>query len=511
MSQEPRACTEVLAKTLQHAQQYANIAAADMQGRVICQGIAVTPPQPFNANDGAWFQRVVARRDFVVGNYAIGRGGGERSVDTAYPIFGDNHSMIGAVYAGIRVSWLSERFAALNVPRGIVVALLDSDGTILFRHPQSELGSLTGWKMPGAAQLIAEQGKGITEVKMMNGVYRTVAFAPLGGMRWSALTVVAAAEPPPFWGTVWGLVGVHVDSAIILFLTVLAGVLGAYWLVIRPVRLLEGAVEAYASGDHSARAGEMDRGELGHLARTFNAMAERLNQQESALRVSSAQKSRYLAIASHDLRQPLQIMMMGLETGARNTEGKVRAGLERAQRAAERLQGQLDVLADVVRAEMFGADPQSRIRAVPLSDLFRRVREAHLQTAAAKGLALHVIESSLAVASNPDALYTIVNNLVINAITYTEEGRVVVGCRRVGKMCRIEVHDTGPGIPPESYARIFEAFHRLDPETGFGLGLGLTIVKETASLLGHAVSVQSTPRRGSCFRVEVPLWRIKPK
>lgn len=361
--------------------------------------------------------------------------------------------------------------------------------------------------MPEAARLIAEQGRGVTDVQMLDGVYRTIAFEPLGGVRWNDITVVVAAEPSYLWNPLWRLVGIQVANfTIVLLLGVLAAALGAYWVVVRPVRLLERAVVAYASGDRAARADASEQGELGQFAGAFNAMADRLNQQESALREVSAQKSRYLAIASHDLRQPLQITMMGLEKGIESTEGKVRDSLMRAQRAAERLQDQLERLTEVVRADMAGEDARPPITEVRVSGLLRQVSEAHQQTARAKGLELRVIESSLRVASDPDALFTLLNNLVMNAIAYTEKGRVVIGCRRKGPMCRIEVHDTGRGIAPESLVNIFKAFHRLQPETGTGLGLGLTIVKETASLLGHTLSVHSQAGKGSCFCVDVPLW-----
>jgi signal transduction histidine kinase len=507
MRQDPRACGEVLARTLKGNPQYANIAAADMDGWVICRGAAVAPPKPVNVADRAWFQRLVARRTFVVGNYAVGRASGESSIHTAYPVFDDNQNLIGAVNAGIRLSWLEERFAALELPPGFVVALVDSDGTVLLRHPRQE-GKWVGEKKPQAARLIAEQGRGVTDAQMLDGVFRTMAFEPLGGLRWDGITVVAAAEPSYIWNVAWRLIGIQASSfALVLLVSVLAAVLGAYWMVVRPVRLLQEAVDGYAAGNRSARADETDRGELGHLAGAFNAMAERLNRQERELREASAQKSRYLAIASHDLRQPLQVAMMGLDTGIENSEGKVRTSLERGRRAAERLEHQLDLLAEVVRSDFSGtAGARPAIHAVPISELFRRLAEAHQQTAAAKGLRLHFVESSLAVASDTDALSTILNNLVMNAINYTARGRVVVGCRRAGKVCRIEVHDTGSGIPPESLARIFEAFQRLQPGIGTGLGLGLTIAKDTAFLLGHALVARSEPGKGSCFGVEVPIW-----
>lgn len=504
---DPGACGEALSRTLKGSNNYANIAVVDLNGWVLCRGIQLALEKPINVADRAWFQRLVARRDFVVGNFAIGRGSGERSIHTAYPIFDDNQVMTGAVNAGIRMSWLNERFDALELPRGIVVALLDSDGTVLLRHPRAEGDRWVGRKMPEAARLIAEQGRGVTDVKMLDGVYRTMAFEPLGGLRWNDITVVVAAEQSYLWNPLWRLIGIQAATfAIVLLLGVLAAALGAYWVVIRPVRRLERAVIAYASGDRTARADASEKGELGQFAGAFNAMAERLNRQENALREVSAQKSRYLAIASHDLRQPLQITLMGLEKGIESTEGKARDSLMRAQRATERLQAQVELLTEVVRADMAGEDARPPIAAVRLSKLSRQVSEAHRQTARAKGLELRVIESSLIVASDHEALSTILNNLVMNAIAYTAKGRVVIGCRRKGTICRIEVHDTGSGIAPEHRASIFKPFHRLEPGSGTGLGLGLTIVKETASLMGHALSVHSQPGKGSCFCVDVPLW-----
>jgi signal transduction histidine kinase len=476
MRVDPRACSQLLASSLRGSAQYTNIVAADMEGRVLCRGIEVAPPQPANVANQAWFQRVVARHDFVVGEYAIGRRSGQRAVHTAFPIIDDNGDMIGAVGAGVHLSWLSERFAALNPPKGLVVALLDADGTILIRHPQPE--HFVGRKAPEeATRLIAEQGRGSTEWQMLDGVIRVLAYEPLGGIRWNGLTVLVAAEQSYLLAPVRRLIAMQAATfAVVLVLGVLAAVLGAYWMVVRPVRLLERTVDAFASGDRSARAiGNLGaHGEIGRLETAFNAMAETLSRQEAALRKASAQKSRYLAIASHDLRQPLQITMMGLEAGIMNTEGKTRANLERAQRGAERLQAEFDVLADVVRADMAGMEAGSSIRAVSVSWLLERIGEAHRQAAAAKGLGFHIIRSRLVVASGPEALFTIVNNLVMNAVNYTEKGRILIGCRRAGKACRIEVHDTGPGIPPEAHAAIFEAFRRLKPETAPGLGLGLT-------------------------------------
>src|SRR6185436_154047 len=118
-----------------------------------------------------------------------------------------------------------------------------------------------------------------------------------------------------------------------------------------------------------------------------------------------------------------------------------------------------------------------------------------------------VVESSLTVRSDPRLLEQTLRNLLANAVKYTESGKVLLGCRRRGDMLRIEVWDTGIGIPTEQLSAIFEEFHQLDNaarERSRGLGLGLSIVQRICDLLGHKIEVRSWPGAGSVFSIEVP-------
>ena len=124
------------------------------------------------------------------------------------------------------------------------------------------------------------------------------------------------------------------------------------------------------------------------------------------------------------------------------------------------------------------------------------------------GLGWRVVPSSLSVRSDPRLLEQMIRNLLSNAVKYTNKGKILLGCRRRGDKLRIEVWDTGIGIPEEQLQAIFEEFHQLDNparERSKGLGLGLAIVERLADLLGHAVDVRSRPGKGSVFAVEVPL------
>jgi two-component system CheB/CheR fusion protein len=118
------------------------------------------------------------------------------------------------------------------------------------------------------------------------------------------------------------------------------------------------------------------------------------------------------------------------------------------------------------------------------------------------------------VRSDPRLLEQMIHNLLSNAVKYTNKGKILLGCRRCGDKLRIEVWDTGIGIPEEQLQAIFEEFHQLDNparERSRGLGLGLAIVERLADLLGHAVDVRSRPGKGSVFAVEVPLGRDAPQ
>jgi two-component system CheB/CheR fusion protein len=221
--------------------------------------------------------------------------------------------------------------------------------------------------------------------------------------------------------------------------------------------------------------------------------------------LSSVAKSRFLAAASHDLRQPLQTLalLQGLLT-------KIVVG-ERAQKLIARLDdtlgamsGMLNTLLDInqIEAGIVHAEKTD----FPINDLFDRLRDEFTYHAHAQKLALHVAPCSLTIHSDPRLLEQMVRNLLSNALKYTKRGKVLLGCRRRGDMLAIEVWDTGVGIPGDELQTIFEEYHQLDNfarEHSRGLGLGLAIVQRLGNLLGHEVSVRSHLGQGSVFTIEV--------
>lgn len=499
---DPLACEQTIATALKGNPQYAFLAAVDFAGRVVCPGLPLQ--EALDVRHAAWFQRVLVQKDFIVGNYTMDPANKAPAVSLAYPIFAASGEMIGAAYAALHADWLKQQLVGLALPEGYASGLVESSGELVAAHPETE--NPFGHELPLSAMT---QAFAPTRTVALAGTNWLIASAPLGGIPWKGLVVLVAVDEARLWRVVWR----HVALGVALYLAVLAlgvvaAVFGAYRLVVLPVRGLHQATEQLSAGGHNFAAAprDEDRSELADLARAFRRMASTLEAQQSALRSASAQKSRFLAVASHDLRQPLHAAMMSLEFASRGASPDVLAYIERARRSIRRLAQQLDMLAGIVERDALGTDLGPRVWQVPVAKVLRRVAEAYSPLAREKGLGFHVVMSRLVVATDEAFLATILDNLVDNAIKYTERGRIVVGCRRRAGICRLEVHDTGRGIPAERLEHIFDAFYRLDQSAGEGLGLGLLIVKETATMLRHRLAVRSTPGVGSCFTVEIPLW-----
>jgi two-component system, OmpR family, phosphate regulon sensor histidine kinase PhoR len=228
----------------------------------------------------------------------------------------------------------------------------------------------------------------------------------------------------------------------------------------------------------------------GHIARNKSGL-QRLSDFHAAL----------VAMAGHDLRQPLQIIV-GVHAWLtkRLTEQAEREHLERGRRAIAQLVDQLDHLVDSLR--IFDAAGDVRAAPLRLEPLLARVEDEHAESARQNGLTLKVIPARAVIMSDNVLLSGILRNLVRNALKYTPSGgRVLVGCRRRGTLLRIEVHDTGIGIAADNMGKIFQAFEQVGSSAADGHGLGLFIVKRAADSLGHRLEVQSALGRGSCFSV----------
>jgi len=208
-----------------------------------------------------------------------------------------------------------------------------------------------------------------------------------------------------------------------------------------------------------------------------------------------------LAIACHDLRQPLQVIVSAHELLARRlTARPEREHLERSEQASTQLEEKLNQLVDALQLQQ----RSSRIEPEPVR-LERILQRLALQLdgpARRKGVDLRFVPTRAVIMSQPALLDGILRNLARNALDHTlPGGRILVGCRWRGATIRIEVHDTGEGIPPNKLHSIFEPFFRIDTTRSEGLGLGLFIVKRAAHCLAHCIELRSAVGRGSCFSV----------
>lgn len=301
--------------------------------------------------------------------------------------------------------------------------------------------------------------------------------------------------------------------------------------VIRPIVRLTYLIERIGRGDFAAaaevRTDSAERGDplrdlqenLRQMARRLGASHEDLAQQVAtatqALREKKDEaesatqaKSRFLAAASHDLRQPMHALGMFVSRLAQLPhDAQTRALIGNLEVSVHAMQNLLDGLLDISRLEAQAV--QVKLSTFALSDLLVQLQHDLGQTALDKGLGLRIRDTRVWVRTDAMLLYRILLNLTLNALRYTERGGVLVACRLVGggKQVRIEVWDSGIGIAPEHQKEVFKEFYqvgKLGRDAHQGLGLGLSIVQRTADLLQLTLSLASRPGHGTRFGVSLP-------
>ncbi len=384
----------------------------------------------------------------------------------------------------------SVRFAQCNWPRYerlaigyalLVVPVLYAALAVGIASPVSDairLGGivLVAWALVGVARYVRDHRGTDSRLLLLTGVV-SVAFAIHD---W--LAAISGTSVRPVW---------LVPYAALAFL-----VLVGWILVDRFVRALNDA-ERVNAGLESAVA-EKSAALVSQLAATHAA--------KDAAEAANVAKSRFLAAASHDLRQPLHAIGLFASALAEHARGPdERLLVQRISRSVDSLETYFSSLLDVSRLDA-GA-MVAEVSDVPANELLDRVAHDFAPVALERGLSLAVVPSRAYLRTDPMLIERILRNLVANALRYTTSGGVVVGCRRRGGAIALEVWDTGPGIAPQEHTRIFDEFYRGEAAVDAdqrGLGLGLSIVARLAALLGHRVDFDSKPGRGSVFRVLLP-------
>ncbi|WP_144113970.1 chemotaxis protein CheB [Paraburkholderia sp. BCC1886] len=216
-------------------------------------------------------------------------------------------------------------------------------------------------------------------------------------------------------------------------------------------------------------------------------------------------KSRFLAAASHDLRQPLQTLTLLHSLLVKHVEGDMAGKIvARFEQTLDAMSGMLNTLLDINQIE--AGTVRAEISSFRIDTLFDRLRDEFAYHAQAQGVRLRVAPCHLMIRSDPHLLDQIIRNLLSNALKYTPQGKVLLGCRIRKGVVRIEVWDTGIGIPATELKSIFDEYHQLNNsarERRLGLGLGLSISQRLARLLKHRIRVRSEPGKGSVFSLDV--------
>jgi signal transduction histidine kinase len=335
---------------------------------------------------------------------------------------------------------------------------------------------------------------------------------PLGWLVFTELPIEEAHAP---------LIASIARSALLLLagllLALLAGIFLARKMIV-PIRALAIGAARIGSGDLGQRISIKTGDELEALGDQFNSMAARLQESYATLErkveerthqleMANLAKSRFLAAASHDLRQPLHALGLFVAQLRSRLDSPDRDRLlERIDASVAAMNELFNALLDISKLDAGVLSPN--FTDFEVAELLDRIETTFAEAAHEKGLSLRVVASCAQVRSDFILLERVLLNLVSNALRYTARGGVVVGCRRRGCRLRIEVWDSGPGIAEHERRNIFHEFYQLGAAKGdrhTGLGLGLAIVDRLCGLLAHPIELDSIVGKGSRFAVTVPL------
>jgi signal transduction histidine kinase/CheY-like chemotaxis protein len=317
-------------------------------------------------------------------------------------------------------------------------------------------------------------------------------------MLWAALrrgprdtaTVALVLAGITIWGTLTGGGPFTTADLNVSFLLVLMFLIS----ITVPSLLLSADVDVRKKAEESLRRAQID-------------LERKVAERTQELELANAAKSRFLAMASHDLRQPLHAL--GLFVAQLRTplkSGERTKTIERVDATRKEMDEMFNSLLDISRLDAGILTP--KITEFPIARLLQKIETRFDQATREKGLRLRVRRSDAWVRSDAMLLERILLNLVSNAVRYTLRGGIIVGCRRRGEMLRIEVWDSGPGIPEDQKQNIFGEFFQLAAPERYrygGLGLGLAIVDRLRLLLNHQIDLASTVGRGSRFAILVPM------
>lgn len=424
---------------------------------------------------------------------------GELTLQPVFIMARREHSgMVIAV--GLRSRYFEETFATSageDLADGVVTLYRD-DGAHLARTPKSDALADLGAGSPGLMRVKHLAPEGVYQIAPADrGDNRLYAYRKVDGYPLWVTNGIGTTAIFAHWSQDMGAQALLTVSGALLLAAV------SLWVARRHRQLVE--AEARLEQVVAERTAEAER----RAAEAEEAMAQR-SQALRAAELANQAKSHFLASASHDLRQPIQGLRLFLDVLDQRLEGGEEARiLAMADKALEGAEHLLSTLLDVsaLEAGVIKAAPHR----VSLGAILAGLSQEFAPQAQAKGLDFRAPPTSLWVETDPVLLARLLRNLLTNALRYTETGKVLLGCRRAGDEVRIEVWDSGRGIPQDKLETVFEDFVQLgNPERdrAKGLGLGLPVARRMAGLLGHPLQVRSQEGRGTVFWLCLP--RVEP-
>ncbi len=431
----------------------------------------------------------------------------------------------GVSVAEVNLTHIWDVVSQIHVGRGGRAYVVGGDGRLI-AHPDISL-VLRNTDLSGLAQVQAArqatQPSG-TEQAMIafdeRGERVLTAYAKASPLDWLVFVEIPESEADePLYAAITRTAVILVAG---LALALLAALILARMMVV-PIRALTAGAARIGAGTLDHRIAIKTGDELEVLGEQFNRMATQLQgsyatlerkveERTHQLQVANLAKSRFLAAASHDLRQPLHALNLFVAQLRNETDQSERERVTgRIDLAVGNMNELFNALLDISRLDAGALN--ATVSDFPVNNILKMIEATFTAAAQEKGLALRMVPSSAWIRSDAILLERVLLNLVANAIRYTPKGGIVLGCRHIGDHLRIEVCDSGVGIPKDQQRNIFGEFYQIatsDQNQRDGLGLGLAIVERLCALLKHPIGVVSTPGKGSRFHVTVPIVAERP-
>jgi len=516
-------------KTMKSLNGLANIALVDTQGIMLSS--AIPGDGIVNYSDRKWFQDVMRSKQFILGQYVIGKATNIPIIPFAYPVLGIDNRILYIIATSIDLAWISNLSKEMALPTGTTINITNPSGTLLLRYP--ELGKYTSMD-------ISNENLGKAMIENKN---KTIVTAGLDGIKRLYIISPLLNNNTIFGSIALGfpLEGIYKTSrealrlnifllAATLLLTLILMFWGLRTLVISPSRILLNAFDALANGKSEFRLNLPTRkDEISLLLSEFNRMAAELQEHRGKLetlvkaRTSELEKTtvdlkrsnqeleQFAYVASHDLQEPLRMVASFSQLLEQRYKGKLDAKADQyilfVVDGVRRMQGLINDLLGYSRVGTRG----KQFETIETSDVITNVLEDMERSIQESGA--HITKENMPqVYADSTQLGQVFQNLISNAIKFRSEKPLLIEIRAEQKddFWVFSVKDNGIGIDPQYFERIFVIFQRLHEREKYpGNGIGLSVIKKIIERHGGQVWLESELGKGSTFYFSIPAIQKK--